>query len=308
MKLTGRRKSSNVEDRRGSGASKGIVGGGIGALIIGVLFMLFSGGGSGSGGIDLGSILGGGGSGAGIDLGSILGGGSSSTSNSNEPYVGSQREEDLKEVTEQILASTEDVWTRRFKSMGKTYKAPTLVFYTGSTQTGCGLGQAAMGPFYCSADENVYIDLSFFMEMQQTLGIEEATFTYAYVLAHEVGHHVQHLLGDLDKAHQQMARLGKAEGNRVSVQIELQADFYAGVWGHDEQKLFNSLEKGDLEKALDAALKIGDDYLQKKAQGRADERTFTHGTSVQRQRWFKRGFQTGDLSQGNTFSVPYNQL
>jgi predicted metalloprotease len=146
------------------------------------------------------------------------------------------------------------------------------------------------------------------MEMQQTLGIEEATFTYAYVLAHEVGHHVQHLLGDLDRAHQQMARLGKAEGNRVSVQIELQADFYAGVWGHDEQKLFNSLEKGDLEKALDAALKIGDDYLQKKAQGRADERTFTHGTSVQRQRWFKRGFQTGDLSQGNTFSVPYNQL
>lgn len=306
MKLTGRRQSSNVEDRRGGSTSKGILGGGIGAIIIGVLFMLFSGGGNGSG-IDLGSILQGG-NGSGIDLGSILQGGGSSSNDSNEPYVGSQREEELKVATEQILASTEDVWTKKFKEMGKNYKAPTLVFYTGSTQTGCGTGQAAMGPFYCSADENVYIDLSFFMEMQQTLGIEEATFTYAYVIAHEVGHHVQHLLGDLDRAHQQMARLGTTEANRVSVQIELQADYYAGVWGHDEQKLFNSLEKGDLEKALDAALKIGDDYLQKKSQGRADERTFTHGTSAQRQRWFKRGFQSGDLSQGNTFAVSYNQL
>ena len=295
MKLTGRRKSQNVEDRRGGKMTTGIVGGGVGGIIIAVLFVLFSGG-------DFGNVI------QQIGESGILNG--SQQTSSNEPYVGSEQEERLKVETEQILASTEDVWMRRFKAMGKTYKAPTLVFYTGATPTGCGTGQAAMGPFYCSADEKIYIDLSFFMEMKATLGIEQATFVYAYVIAHEVGHHVQYLLGDLDRAHQRMSQLGanSADANRVSVQIELQADFLAGVWGHDEQQLFNSLEKGDLEKALDAAVKIGDDYLQKKAQGRADERTFTHGTSAQRQRWFQKGFQTGDLNQGNTFAVPYNRL
>jgi predicted metalloprotease len=165
-----------------------------------------------------------------------------------------------------------------------------------------------MGPFYCSADECVYIDLSFFMEMQETLGIKEATFTYAYVIAHEVGHHVQNLLGDLGRAHQQMANSSKVEANRTSVKIELQADFLAGVWAHDEQQIFNSLETGDLEMALDAAVKIGDDYLQKKSGSSPDERTFTHGSSAQRQRWFKRGFQSGDLSQGNTFALSPSQL
>lgn len=305
MNLTGRRRSTNVEDRRGRSVSKGAVGGGIGAIIIGILFALFSG--NGGDGIDVGSILNGNGSGSGINIGDILGGGSSS-SNSDEPYVGTAEEEDLKEITEQILASTEDVWTRKFKSMGKTYKVPKLVFYTGSTQTGCGTGQAAMGPFYCSADESVYIDLSFFMEMQETLGIKEATFTYAYVIAHEVGHHVQNLLGDLGRAHQQMANSSKVEANRTSVKIELQADFLAGVWAHDEQQIFNSLETGDLEMALDAAVKIGDDYLQKKSGSSPDERTFTHGSSAQRQRWFKRGFQSGNLSQGNTFALSPSQL
>lgn len=304
MKLTGRRRSTNVEDRRGHSVSKGAVGGGIGAIIIGILFALFSG--KGGDGIDVGSIIQGNGNSSGINIGDILGG--SSSSNSNEPYVGTQEEEDLKEITEQILASTEDVWTRKFKSMGKNYKAPKLVFYTGATQTGCGTGQAAMGPFYCSADECVYIDLSFFMEMQETLGIKEATFTYAYVIAHEVGHHVQNLLGDLGRAHQQMANSSKVEANRISVKIELQADFLAGVWGHDEQQIFNSLETGDLEMALDAAVKIGDDYLQNKSGSSPDERTFTHGTSAQRQRWFRRGFQSGDLSQGNTFALSPSQL
>ena len=164
-----------------------------------------------------------------------------------------------------------------------------------------------MGPFYCSADEKLYIDLSFFSSMRQQLGAD-GDFAYAYVIAHEVGHHVQHVLGTLDKAHQQMARMSKADANRVSVRIELQADFYAGIWGHYEKALFGSLEEGDLEEAINCASVIGDDYLQKKAQGYAVEESFTHGTAAQRMRWLKKGLDTGDIRKGNTFELSDNQL
>jgi predicted metalloprotease len=164
-----------------------------------------------------------------------------------------------------------------------------------------------MGPFYCSADENLYIDLSFFSSMRQQLGAD-GDFAYAYVIAHEVGHHVQHLLGTLDQAHSQMARMSKADANRMSVRIELQADFYAGMWGHYESALFGSLEDGDLQEAINCASVIGDDYLQKKAQGYAVEESFTHGTAQQRMKWLKKGLNTGDIRQGNTFQLSDSQL
>jgi hypothetical protein len=222
-------------------------------------------------------------------------------------YEPTAENEALAKFSRQILASTEDIWTAYFKQTGiGTYRNPTLVLYTGTTQTSCGTGQAAMGPFYCSADEKLYIDLSFFSTMRKSLGAD-GDFAYAYVIAHEVGHHVQNLLGTLGKAHQQMARMNKADANRVSVRIELQADFYAGVWGHYESQ-FGSLEDGDLMEAINCASKIGDDYLQKKSQGYAVEESFTHGTAAQRMRWLKKGLQSGDIRQGNTFELSDSQL
>jgi predicted metalloprotease len=223
-------------------------------------------------------------------------------------YEPTAENEALAKFSRQILASTEDVWSAYFRQNGiGTYRTPTLVLYTGTTSTSCGTGQAAMGPFYCSADEKLYIDLSFFSTMRQQLGAD-GDFAYAYVIAHEVGHHVQNLLGTLGQAHQQMARMNKTDANRVSVRIELQADFYAGIWGHYESQLFGSLEDGDLMEAINCASKIGDDYLQKKAQGYAMPESFTHGTAQQRMRWLKKGLQTGDIRQGNTFNLSDNQL
>ena len=194
-----------------------------------------------------------------------------------------------------------------FKKMGKTYEAPTLVLFSGSVQSGCGGANASTGPFYCSADQCVYIDLSFFTSMKSQLG-SDGDFAYAYVIAHEVGHHVQYLLGTLGKAHEQMSKLSQSEANKISVQLELQADNYAGVWAHHEQKMFGSLEDGDLQEALGTAQVIGDDYLQKKAQGYVVPESFNHGTSQQRMKWFKRGFDSGDIAQGNTFAYSYENL
>lgn len=216
-------------------------------------------------------------------------------------------EEALATFAGQILAGTEDVWTEEFRKMGRRYEAPKLVLYTGATQSGCGMGQAEMGPFYCSADQCVYLDLSFFTQMRRQLGAD-GDFAYAYVIAHEVGHHVQYLLGTLDAAHEQMARSSKKESNEISVRLELQADFYAGVWAHHDAARFGSLEDGDIEEALDCAQKIGDNYLQEKAQGRSVPETFTHGTSAQRSRWLKKGITTGDVRQGDTFSPDYKKL
>ncbi len=289
MKLDGRRESSHVEDRRGlSGGSK--AGLGIGGIAIVAILTLLMGG-------DLGDVF-----------RNVASSGGMQPAAAETSYEPTAENEALAKFSRQILASTEDVWGNYFMDNGiGTYKAPTLVLYTGSTSTACGQGQAAMGPFYCSADEKLYIDLSFFSSMKQQLGAD-GDFAYAYVIAHEVGHHVQHLLGTLDQAHSQMARMSKADANRVSVRIELQADFYAGVWAHYESTLFGSLEDGDLEEAIRCASVIGDDYLQKKAQGYAVEESFTHGTAAQRMRWLKKGMESGDIRRGNTFELSDRQL
>jgi len=287
MKMDGRRESTNVEDRRA--ATGKVAGMGIGGIAIVAIITLLMGG-------NLGDVF----------QSVVQSGALQSQTVSN--YEPTPENEALAKFSRQILASTEDVWTRYFAENGLgAYKAPTLVLYTGSTSTSCGQGQAAMGPFYCSADENLYIDLSFFSSMRQQLGAD-GDFAYAYVIAHEVGHHVQHVLGTLDQAHSQMARMSKADANRMSVRIELQADFYAGVWGHYESTLFGSLEDGDLEEAINCASVIGDDYLQKKSQGYAVEESFTHGTAQQRMRWLKKGLNTGDIRQGNTFELSDSQL
>ena len=181
------------------------------------------------------------------------------------------------------------------------------MLYTGGVQTGCGQGNASVGPFYCSADQALYIDLSFFSSMKSQLGAD-GDFAYAYVIAHEVGHHVQHLLGTLNAAHSKMARLNETQANKISVRIELQADFYAGVWGHHENNMFGSIEDGDLQEAIQCAQVIGDNYLQEKARGYSQPESFTHGTSAQRMRWLKLGLSTGDMNRGDTFSLSESQL
>ena len=218
-----------------------------------------------------------------------------------------KEEEELAKFSRQILASTEDVWTKVFQKMGREYQPPKMVLYTGAVQTACGQGNAQVGPFYCSGDQCLYIDLSFFTTMKKSLGAE-GDFAYAYVIAHEVGHHVEYLLGTLGKAHQQMSRSNKVTANKISVRLELLADFYAGVWGHYENAMFGSLEDGDLEEAIRCAQVIGDNYLQEKAQGYSQPESFTHGTSKQRMKWLKLGLDTGDMSRGNTFELSDDQL
>ncbi|MCR4815794.1 MAG: neutral zinc metallopeptidase [Bacteroidales bacterium] len=283
MDLSGRRKSTNVEDRRSGNGGK-IAGLGIGGAIIAALIAIFMGG-------DPSEVI--------QQLGTQ---GVETTE-----YTPTEQEEQLKDFAEKILASTEDVWTAQFKKMGKTYTPPTMVLFHGSVQSGCGNASSAMGPFYCSADKCVYLDLDFFNEMPKSLGAG-GDFAYAYVIAHEVGHHVENLLGVLGDAHSKMARVGETEKNQISVRIELLADFYAGVWGYYENQMFGSLEDGDLEEAINAAQKIGDDYLQKNARGYATPESFTHGTSAQRVKWLKKGLTTGDMSKGDTFSPSYNSL
>ena len=216
-------------------------------------------------------------------------------------------EEELAVFSKQILAGTEDVWDKIFKQNGRTYVPPKLVLYNDYVQTASGTASAQMGPFYNSADQTVYIDLSFFTTMKQQIGAD-GDFAYAYVIAHEVGHHVQYLLGTLQQAHQQMQRVSEAQANQISVRLELQADFYAGVWAYHDNQMYHSLETGDIEEGQAFASKIGDDYLQKKARGYTTPETFNHGTSDQRERWLMKGFRTGDPSQGDTFSPAYSQL
>ena len=287
MRLDGRRESQNVDDRRRSGGGKK-AGIGIGGLVIAALITWMMGG-------NPLSVL------TQADLGSIL------TEQSGGSYEPTAEEEALAKFSKQILAGTEDVWTQEFKKMGRTYRAPRLVLFHGSVQSGCGGASSQMGPFYCSADESVYIDLSFFSEMKQQLGAD-GDFAYAYVIAHEVGHHVQHLLGILDNAHQQMSRMSEKESNRMSVRLELQADFLAGIWAYHDNRMFNSLENGDIEEGLNVASKIGDDYLQKQAQGYTVPDAFNHGTSAQRVRWLKKGINSGNVNDGDTFSQSYSEL
>ena len=296
MRLDGRRESSNVDDRRGGGFRLGGKGGlGIGAAIV-IGLITYCATGDLNQAFQVASNT--------SDVTSVITGQSITSGGEYQPTA---EEQELESCAKKVLASTEDVWTEEFKKMGKTYEAPTLVFFNGSVQSGCGGASASTGPFYCSADQCVYIDLSFFTSMKSSLGAD-GDFAYAYVIAHEVGHHVQYLLGNLGKAHAQMAKLSQSEANKVSVQIELQADCFAGVWAYHEQNMFGSLEEGDLEEAISTAQVIGDDYLQKKAQGYVVPESFNHGTSQQRMKWFKRGFTTGDISQGNTFAYRYEQL
>jgi hypothetical protein len=293
MRLDGRRKSSNVEDRRGlsTGAKAGI--GGIGGIIVIALMTFLSGGNLG----DVVSNV--------VQQGGLTGFQTETPAGQREFTAEEQK---LAEECAQILASTEDVWTEVFEQNGLgKYEPPTLVLFTDAVNSACGSATAQVGPFYCSGDQKLYVDLSFFTEMKKQLGVQGNTFAYAYVIAHEIGHHVEYQLGILGKAHQQMSRLDKAQANQVSVRIELLADYYAGVWAHYEDAKNHSLEYGDMEKGLELAKAIGDDWLQKKAQGYENPESFTHGTSAQRKRWLKRGFETGDMSI-TTFNADYNDL
>jgi len=290
MKLTGRRESSNVEDRRGlsGGAKAGI--GGIGAIIVAALFAWMSGGDPVSAGLQAAQQQ------------------MSAKTESVDPESFTEEEQQLATECKQILASTEDVWGRVFQEMGRTYEPPTLVLFSNQVNSACGSASAAVGPFYCSGDQKLYIDLSFFTQMKRQLGVEGNTFAYAYVIAHEIGHHVENSLGILGKAHQAMNQTDKVSANQISVRLELLADYYAGVWAHYEDAINHSMEYGDLEKGLELAKAIGDDWLQKKAQGRATPESFTHGTSDQRKRWLKKGYETGNMST-STFNVQnYNDL
>lgn len=284
MKLTGRRESSNVEDRRGmsGGAKAGI--GGIGAIIVAALFAWMSGGDPLSAGLQAAQQQ------------------MSARTETVDEQNFTEEEQALAKECKQILASTEDVWSQVFQKLGRTYEPPTLVLFTNQVNSACGSATAAVGPFYCSGDQKLYIDLSFFTQMKRQLGVEGNTFAYAYVIAHEIGHHVEYSLGILGKAHQAMSQTDKVSANQISVRLELLADYYAGVWAYYEDQMNHSMEYGDLEKGLELAKAIGDDWLQKKAQGRATPESFTHGTSDQRKRWLRRGYETGDMST-STFSV-----
>ena len=286
MKLTGRRESSNVDDRRGM-SSAGIGGIGIGGIIIAALVTWVM------GGNPLDAIQ------------SVAEQQVSTQTEGNREFTA--EEEELAKFSRQVLAGTEDVWTEVFKSMGREYVPPRMVLYTGGVKTACGNGSASMGPFYCSGDQCLYIDLSFFSSMKKQLGAD-GDFAYAYVIAHEVGHHVEYLLGTLSKAHAQMNQVSKTDANRISVRLELLADFYAGVWAYHDNKMFSSIEDGDIEEAINCAQVIGDNYLQEKAQGYSQPESFTHGTSKQRRKWLKLGLTTGDMSKGNTFSLSDDEL
>ena len=289
MRLNGRRTSSNVDDRRGlSGRSVGIGGGLVGIIAV-VAITLLSGG-------NIGDVI-----------TNLIGSGQLQAAGQEE-YVETPEDARMAQLASQVLAGTEDAWSAMFREQGwGEYEPPRLVLYHGSVQSGCGGATAQTGPFYCSADQSVYIDLDFFKDMEQNIG-GGGDFAYAYVIAHEVGHHVQYLRGTLSEAHAQMSRLPEKEANKISVRLELQADYYAGVWGHKDNEMFASIEDGDIDNAINVASKIGDDYLQRKAYGREMPESFNHGRSEQRVRWLKKGLDTGNPAGGDTFSQPYNQL
>jgi uncharacterized protein len=274
MRWLGRRSSGNVQDRRGSGGMIAM-GGGLGTVVLIVLSLIM-----GKNPMDL------------IN---------SATGPQTEQTVSPEQDEQVKFVSV-VLADTEDVWNKLFKDhLNQDYEEPTLVIFSGQVQSGCGFASAATGPFYCPSDRKVYIDLTFYDELKSRFNAP-GDFAMAYVVAHEVGHHVQNLLGISEKVRARQSQLSEKEANELSVRLELQADFFAGVWAHHAQEMKNILESGDIEEALNAANAIGDDRLQMESQGRVVPDAFTHGTSKQRMYWFKKGFDTGDLSQGDTFT------
>ncbi|NUM62075.1 MAG: neutral zinc metallopeptidase [Ignavibacteriaceae bacterium] len=277
MRWKGRRESSNVEDRRG-GYSKGMVGGGIGSVVV-ILLIYFLGG----------------------DPSQIMNTSQLDDHTTTSSYQGTAEENELAQFVSVVLAETEDVWTQLFLEDGLTYKYPKLVLYTGSVQSACGFSSAATGPFYCPGDYKLYIDLSFYDELK-TKFKAPGDFAMAYVVAHEVGHHVQTLLGINEKVNSLRSRLSEKEFNKYLVRLELQADYLAGVWAHYANRT-NLLEEGDIDEALNAASAVGDDRIQKSMQGYVVPESFTHGTSEQRKRWFYKGFNAGNLEDGDTFSA-----
>lgn len=278
MRWQGRRGSSNIEDKRGL-SSKGIIGGGIGGIVIILIVMLLGG-----------------------DPTSLLQNIQTDQQTSNSNYSETAEEKELAQFVSVVLAETEDTWHKIFSDLGENYREPKLVLFTGSVQSACGTAGASTGPFYCPSDEKLYIDLSFYDELQKRFKAP-GDFAMAYVIAHEVGHHIQNLLGTMDKMNQLRSRLSEEDYNKYSVRLELQADFYAGVWAHYTDKSKGLLEEGDLDEAINAASAVGDDRIQKQSQGYVVPESFTHGTSEQRKRWFYKGFTTGDIRQGDTFGT-----
>ncbi len=281
MRWQNQRRSENVEDRRGVTVKRGIAGAGIGTVILVLLSLYF-----------------------GIDPSVVL----QQVQESGPPPVSQQEQTVRQDPTSQfvsvVLADTETTWHEIFRRSGRTYEEPKLVLFSGAVQSACGFAQAAMGPFYCPGDRKVYIDLSFFEDMKNRFQAP-GDFAQAYVIAHEVGHHVQNLLGITDQTQRAMQQMSKVEANQLSVRVELQADCFAGVWGCHADKVRNILESGDLEEALGAASAIGDDRIMKQTRGTIVPDAFTHGTSEQRVRWFKRGFESGDPGQCDTFNAKY---
>lgn len=283
MRWSGRRESGNVEDRRGM-APRMAMGGGLGLVVLVVALLL------------------------GKNPGDLLNNlGTQTQQVSNEPVESSPEEEQLRHFVGVVLGDTEEIWGQLFAKEGGTYRQPKVVLFRGQVESACGLASTASGPFYCPGDENVYLDLSFFDELSQRFGAR-GDFAAAYVIAHEIGHHVQKQLGITDKLDAMRGQVSEDEYNQMSVRLELQADFLAGVFAHFEQESLNVIEPGDIDEALNAASSIGDDRLQKMSQGYVVPDAFTHGTSAQRNEWFRKGFETGDMRQGDTFSVDYGDL
>ena len=279
MRIDDYRESDNIEDRRGGGVGSG--GLGIGGVILALVISYFTG----------------------INPLTLLGIMEQTPLAQHAPAAHKPPpNDDSARFVSKVLASTEDVWADAFRQNGQRYEAPKLVLFTGATPTACGTGQTAMGPFYCPGDHKVYIDLAFYRELKDRFHVP-GQFAQAYVVAHEVGHHIQNLLGVADKVHRAQQRVGRTEANALSVRMELQADCLAGVWGKRTDTMKQVLEPGDLEAALNAASAIGDDRLQQQAQGRIVPESFTHGSSAQRVRWFRRGFDSGDMNQCNTFQA-----
>jgi predicted metalloprotease len=278
MKTEGRRDSGNIEDRRGMSRGKMAVGGGIGTLVIILVVMLLGG-----------------------DPSGVINTLQEGTQTESGPVTASPEEEAMKDFVSKVLAGTEDVWSKIFQASGMEYKMPTLVLFRDQVQSACGLASSASGPFYCPGDEKVYIDLAFFDELKTRFGAY-GDFAVAYVLAHEIGHHVQNQLGILSDVNNRRSRMSQVNANKLLVRLELQADFLAGMWAHYDDQMFHSLEAGDIEEAMNAAASVGDDVLQKRYQGRVVPDAFTHGSAAQRKEWFRRGYVSGDLKQGDTFN------
>ena len=282
MKWTGRRQSGNVEDRRGMRPGRMAVGGGLGTIVVLIIAALF-----------------------GADPRDLIKNVPQQQTQENVPVDPAQ--EPMREFVSVVLADTEEIWGQIFSQQGATYQKPWVVLYSEAVESACGFATAASGPFYCPPDQKVYIDLTFFDELKSRFGAS-GDFAIAYVVAHEIGHHVQNMMGLTDQVHNMQGQVSQEEYNQMSVRLELQADFLAGVWAHHAQTRLKIIEPGDIDEAIGAAAAVGDDRIQKQTRGTVVPDAFTHGTSAQRVAWFKRGFQTGDLSQGDTFNVRYDEL